>query len=128
MSDMNSNGSVNNRALLDEIRSVRTGVDDLRDRLGRMEGSFATFADNCSGHRAGVDRDLRALEERRDVKLLEDRMTEIERRWLPVLTSLRAKLIFIPSVVLFVLAAGVHLWRVLGWIASHIPVTPTMGP
>lgn len=104
MKDTNPNGSVNNAVLLNEIQHVRTEVTDINTRLGRIEGT-------CKTHCAGVNGKVEDLDERLQI---------IERRWLPVLTSIRAKLIFIPTAFLFVLASLSHIIRIAVWVMTQI--------
>lgn len=98
------NGSVDNAALLNEIQHVRTEVTDINTRLGRIEGT-------CKTHCAGVNGKVRDID---------DRLKLIERRWLPVLTSIRAKLIFIPTAFLFVLASISYVIKIAAWVVAQI--------
>jgi len=106
-----TNGSVNNAVLLTEIRDVRDKVMETNTSIARMEGADKEFKKAYSVRCAGVDRTHVDLDER--VKL-------IERRWLPVLTTLRAKLIFIPTVILFILASLSHIIRIVSWMATKM--------
>jgi len=108
MSDTgNVNGSVNNAALLTEIGHVRTEVREVRREIREaVRDKNHEFEKTCKAYRAGVDLQVQDHEERLHI---------IERRWLPVLTSIRAKLIFFPAAVLFILASLSHLWSLLQW-------------
>ena len=102
--DTNVNGSLNNAELLKAILDIKDGMADLRGDLSKMNG---TFTEKC----AGVEKDVMCLDER--LKL-------IERRWLPVLTSIRAKLIFIPTAILFVLASISYVVKIATWLLVKI--------